>query len=77
MEVGIKVVSEDIHKGIVTHTNSCFFTMVAMKEDGTPGKVPTFEPSTREEMKRHTAAMLRKQLRQELETRYEQAMAGL
>jgi acyl-CoA hydrolase len=30
MEVGIKVVSEDIHLGIATHTNSCFFTMVAM-----------------------------------------------
>lgn len=77
MEVGIKVVSEDIHKGIASHTNSCFFTMVAMNENGTPGRVPQFEPQTREDKKRWAAAQLRRQLRLELETRYEQAMAGL
>ncbi|WP_370261157.1 acyl-CoA thioesterase [Limnobacter sp.] len=77
MEVGIKVVAEDIHKGVATHTNSCFFTMVAMNEDGTPAKVPQFEPQTREEKKRWAAAKLRKQLRLELEQRYEAAMSGL
>ncbi|HEX4918078.1 MAG TPA: acyl-CoA thioesterase [Limnobacter sp.] len=77
MEVGIKVVAEDIHKGIASHTNSCFFTMVAMNENGTPAKVPPFEPQTREEKKRWAAAELRKQLRLELEQRYEAAMAGL
>lgn len=69
MEVGIKVVSEDIHKGVATHTNSCFFTMVAMNEDGTPARVPRFEPSTPEEQARYTAAKLRKQLRQEWEAK--------
>ncbi len=69
MEVGIKVVSEDIHKGIATHTNSCFFTMVAMNADGTPGKVPPLEPATDEEKKRHANAELRKQLRKEHEER--------
>lgn len=77
MEVGIKVISEDIHKGIATHTNSCFFTMVAMNEDGKPARVPQFEPVTKEEKERQAAAKLRKQLRQELQARYEQAMAGL
>ncbi|HEX4856512.1 MAG TPA: acyl-CoA thioesterase [Limnobacter sp.] len=77
MEVGIKVISEDIHKGIATHTNSCFFTMVAMNEDGKPARVPQFEPTTREEKQRHAAAKVRKQLRQELQARYEQAMAAL
>ncbi len=69
MEVGIKVVSEDIHKGIATHTNSCFFTMVAMNADGTPGKVPPLEPRTDEEKKRHANAELRKELRKEHEER--------
>ena len=36
MEVGIKVVAEDIHKKIVRHTNSCYFTMVAVDENGCP-----------------------------------------
>ena len=69
MEVGIKVVSEDIHKGIATHTNSCFFTMVAMNEDGTPGKVPPLVPANAEERKRHANAELRKTLRKEHEER--------
>ncbi len=69
MEVGIKVVSEDIHKGIATHTNSCFFTMVAMNADGTPGKVPPLQPQTDEDKKRYANAELRKILRKEHEER--------
>mgnify|MGYP006139290485 FL=1 len=69
MEVGIKVVSEDIHKGIATHTNSCFFTMVAMNEDGTPGKVPPLVPANAEERKRQANALLRKTFRKEYEDR--------
>ena len=69
MEVGIKVVSEDIHKGIATHTNSCFFTMVAMNKDGTPAKVPPLVPSTPEEKKRAANAQLRKMFRKEYEDR--------
>jgi acyl-CoA hydrolase len=69
MEVGIKVISEDIHKGIVTHTNSCFFTMVAMNEDGTPGKVPPFEPTTAEEKRRAIKAEMRKAFRIEYESK--------
>ena len=32
MEIGIKVVTEDIRSKTVRHTNSCFFTMVALGE---------------------------------------------
>lgn len=69
MEVGIKVISEDIHKGIATHTNSCFFTMVAMNEDGTPAKVLPLVPQNEDEKKRHANALLRKTLRKEHEDR--------
>ena len=44
MEVGIKVVTEDIRHRAVRHTNSCFFTMVAMDEDGRSTPVPPREP---------------------------------
>src|SRR5690606_30635477 len=30
MEIGIKVITENIHQRSVRHTNSCFFTMVAV-----------------------------------------------
>ncbi|MFN4161693.1 MAG: hotdog domain-containing protein, partial [Stenotrophomonas sp.] len=36
MEIGVKVVAEDILKRSVRHANSCFFTMVAVDEDGKP-----------------------------------------
>src|SRR5207237_2068535 len=33
MEIGIKVVAENIQKRTVRHANSCFFTMVATDDD--------------------------------------------
>ncbi len=44
MEIGIKVVTEDIRGKAVRHTNSCFFTMVALGEDGKPVPVPPLNP---------------------------------
>jgi len=40
MEIGIKVITEDIRQKTVRHTNSCFFTMVAVGEDGRPASIP-------------------------------------
>lgn len=77
MEVGIKVVSENIHDGVATHTNSCFFTMVAMNEDGKTAQVPQFTPETVEEKRRWEAAKLRRQLRSELDARYHQALSKI
>ncbi|AFL68794.1 acyl-CoA thioesterase [Sulfurospirillum barnesii] len=63
MEVGIKVISEDIKKGTAIHTNSCFFTMVAMGEDGKPTPVPTLQPETEIQKKRFKAAKKRREIR--------------
>ena len=63
MEVGIKVISEDIQKGIATHTNSCFFTMVAMGSDGKPTLVPPLEPQTEVEKRRFHDGKMRRELR--------------
>ena len=46
MEVGIRVETENIHTGIRRHTNSCYFTMVAMGDDGRPREVPPLTPET-------------------------------
>lgn len=77
MEIGIKVVSENIHDGIVRHTNSCFFTMVGMGKDGKPAPVPQLEPQTPEERRRFDAAKLRKQIRIDLEKNYAAAKAAI
>jgi acyl-CoA hydrolase len=72
MEVGIKVIAENIRTQEVRHVNSCFFTMVAVDDERKPVPVPPLRPFTPEEKRRFEAAQLRKQLRQELEQRYNQ-----
>lgn len=70
MEIGIKVIAENIRTQAQRHVNSCFFTMVAVDDAGKPIAVPTLSPATPDEHRRHTAATLRKTMRQEMEQRY-------
>lgn len=72
MEVGIKVVAEEIRTQIVRHVNSCFFSMVAVDEARKPTPVPTLSPSTPDERRRWEAALLRKSLRKEQAARFAQ-----
>jgi acyl-CoA hydrolase len=70
MEIGIKVVTEDIRQKLVRHTNSCYFTMVAVDELGNPTPVPPLEPRNEEERQRFEAADQRRALRQEMQKRH-------
>lgn len=63
MEVGIKVISENIQKGIATHTNSCFFTMVAVDENGKPTPVPPLMVETEVEKRRFRDGQMRREIR--------------
>jgi acyl-CoA hydrolase len=76
MEIGIKVVAEDILKRSVRHANSCFFTMVAVDEEGRPTPVPSLQPVTSDEKRRQAAALIRRQLRQEMEQRHLELLAS-
>lgn len=64
MEIGVKVVAEDIRSQRIRHVNSCFLTMVAVDDDGHPTAVPPLRPFTADEKRRHAAAAARKVLRQ-------------
>ena len=70
MEIGIKVVAEDIRSQVVRHVNSCFFTMVAVDDDKKPAPVPPLRLETDEEKRRWDAAIVRKELRKELTERF-------
>ena len=70
IEVGIKVIAENILTKVVRHVNSCFLTMVAMDENRKPTQVPKFEPLTSDEIRRYKSAELRKEMRKELEARF-------
>lgn len=65
MEVGIKVMAQDIRSQKMRHVNSCFFTMVAVDDARKPSSVPPLQPATPDEQRRFEAAKLRKALRQE------------
>lgn len=64
MEVGIKVIAEDIHGNFVRHANSCFFTMVAVNQNSEPVAVPPLQPQTVDEIRRFDDAAARRQQRQ-------------
>lgn len=76
MEIGIKVVTENICERSVRHTNSCFFTMVAVDESGKPTALPPRQPQTAEEQRRFVQAGQRRAIRQELEQRYQALKAA-
>jgi acyl-CoA hydrolase len=65
MEVGIKAVAEDIHSRETRHTNSCYFTMVAVDDKGKPVEVPALLLDNAKTKARYVAAKLRRQLRME------------
>ncbi|WP_353151742.1 acyl-CoA thioesterase [Pollutimonas bauzanensis] len=73
MEIGIKVIAEDIRGKVVRHVNSCFFTMIAVDDDGKPVKVPVLTPDTADEQRRFAAAEIRREVRREMEKKFEAA----
>ncbi len=70
MEVGIKVIAENIRTQETRHVNSCFFTMVAMDDSGKPTPVPALRPFSPDERRRYAAAEMRKEVRREMALRY-------
>ena len=70
IEVGVKVIAENILTKELRHVNSCFLTMVAMDENRRPIAVPKFSPSTPDEERRYKGAVLRREMRKELEQKF-------
>jgi acyl-CoA hydrolase len=72
MEVGIRVVTENIQQRLVRHANSCYFTMVAVDANRKPVPVPKLELLTLEQRIRFEKAEERKRSRQELHRKKDQ-----
>ena len=77
MEVGVKVIAEDLHTRKKRHTNSCYFTMVAVDDNGTPMPAPPLELKTEFERKLHEAALMRKKMREEITRRNKEITADI
>ncbi|MDN5897780.1 MAG: acyl-CoA thioesterase [Psychrobacter sp.] len=65
MEVGIRVEAEDVRARTVRHTNSCYFTMVAIDDNGKPTPVPELEIKNPMQQCRFDAGLERKKMRME------------
>ena len=73
MEVGIKVMTENIQTQSTRHANSCFFTMVAMDDQRKAVAVPALVLVTDNQRRRDAAARMRRELRQEVAQRMKKA----
>ena len=62
MEVGVKVIAENLQTKEKRHTKSCYFTMVAMGEDGKPMRVEPLQVENEFEQKLFQVAIMRKEI---------------
>jgi acyl-CoA hydrolase len=72
MEVGVKVLMEDLATGAHKHTSSAYVTFVALDEAGKPTGAPPVVPETGDEKRRYEEAGLRRKHRLELRERARQ-----
>lgn len=75
MEVGIKVVAENLLTGERRQTNSCYFTMVAVDEKGKPKQVHPLEIRNEYEQKHYDSAVLRRKMRLEYQKAHDEKFA--
>ncbi len=68
IEIGIRVIAENLLTQKQRHTNTCYFTMVALDENGKPTKVPPLQLTTELQKARHEKAVLRRQARLKIDS---------
>jgi acyl-CoA hydrolase len=69
MEIGIRVLAENLITSQSRHTNTCYFTMVAVDEHGKPTKVPPLTIHNEVQQCRYDEAILRKEARLKMHKR--------
>jgi acyl-CoA hydrolase len=63
MEVGVKVLVEDLLTGELKHTSSAYLTFVALDKEGRSTAIPPVIPETETEQRRYEAAGKRREYR--------------
>lgn len=75
--VGIRVESENVKSGIIKHTNSCFFTMVAKGDDNKPMEVPKLILENDEDVKRFIEAMRVREIKEKVREEMDDAKSTI
>ena len=71
--VGIRVESQNVKTGVIKHTNSSYFTMVAKGDDDKPTLVPKLILENEEEVKRFIEAMHMKAIKRKINDKMDDA----
>jgi len=69
MEVGVKVLVENLRSGDIRHTSSAYLTFVAIDDNGARLQVPQVIPETPDEVRRWLKAEERRKYRLELKAK--------
>ena len=75
--VGMRVESQNIKTGMIKHTNSSFFTMVAKGDDNRPMQVPALILENDEEVKRFIESMRMKDIKAKVREAMDDAKSTL
>ena len=65
MEIGVRVDTENLRTGEISHGVSAYLTYVALDENGRPAPVPPLILETEEDKRRNTEAQARRRIRLE------------
>jgi uncharacterized protein (TIGR00369 family) len=77
MVVGMRVESQNVKTGVIKHTNSSFFTMVAKGDDNKPTEVPALVLENDEEIKRFIESMRMKDIKAKVREAMDDAKSTL
>ncbi len=69
MEIGIRVIAENIIEKNERHVMTSYVTMVAVDDNGRPARIPNLKIRNEVEQRRYDAAGLRREFRREIEKR--------
>jgi acyl-CoA hydrolase len=75
--VGIHVDAENVSTGLVRHTNTSYFTMVAKHDDGSNAEVPGLILETRDDVRRCLEAVKRRALKHKYEAELDNTHTNL
>lgn len=75
--VGIRVEAQNVKTGIIKHTNSCFFTMVAKDDNNKPTEVPPLILEDHEDVKRFIESLRMKGIKQKVRDEMDDAKSSV
>jgi uncharacterized protein (TIGR00369 family) len=75
--VGIRVEAQNVKSGLIKHTNSSYFTMVAKGDDDKPTPVPELILQDKEQVKRFIECMGMKEIKQSVKAQMDDARSHI